>query len=93
MALDAQVGDIASLLVVVTLAGTSLVLARRGSWWATAIPAAVFAFGAWAYVANDEPEPAGGTDIEQALGAVLMCIGAAWFVVAVAITLLARRLS
>ena len=48
-ALDAHPADIAPLLVAVTLGATSLVLALRGSWWATAIPAAVFAFGAWAF--------------------------------------------
>lgn len=92
-ALDAQVDDMASLLVAVTLGGTSLVLALRGSWWATAIPTAVFALGAMAYLTSEPNHSGGDSDPAGLLGVALLYIGGAWFLVALAITLLARRLS
>ena len=92
-ALDAQAGDIVSLLLVVSLAGTSLVLAVRGSWWATAIPAAVCGLGAAAYLTS-EPNPPGGGDSDPArlIGVFLLYAGGAWLLVAFAIVLLARAL-
>jgi hypothetical protein len=92
-ALDAQGGDIASLLVIASLALTSLLLALRGSWWATAIPGALFALGAAAYLTSEPDPPWGGdSDPGRLIGAFLLYAGGAWLLVALAVVLLVRRL-
>ena len=91
-ALDAQVGDLVSLLVVASLATASLFLALRGSWWATAIPGAVFTLGAAAFLSG-EPNPSGGdSDPGYLIGVFLLYAGAAWLLVALAVVLLVRGL-
>jgi hypothetical protein len=91
VALDAQGGDIATLLLIVALGGTSLVLALRGSWWATAIPAAVATLGAYLTSAAD-PSTGGDADPAGLLGVVLLYAGGAWLLAALAVTVLARLL-
>jgi hypothetical protein len=92
-ALDAQAGDIASLLLFLSLAGFTLFLALRGSWWATAPPAAIVALGAAAYLTSEPDSPGSGEfDPARLAGMIFLYFGGAALLLTVVLVLLARWL-